>query len=53
MFLIPYDNWKIIVFLNKSLAITLNFFNRHVLAVFEMSDLKEVRILFLISTTKV
>ena len=40
-------------FLNKSLAITLNFFNRHVLAVLEMSDLKEVRILFLISTTKV
>ena len=45
MFFISCDNWKTLFY--KSLLISWGLFNCHVLALFEASDLKEVRILFL------
>ena len=54
MFFIPCDNWKTVF--RKSLSLyhyTEVIFNCRVLAFFETSDLKEVRILFPISRVTV
>ena len=39
MFFIPCDNWK--TFFHKSLPLFWDFFNRHIVAFFETSVLKE------------
>ena len=49
MIFTPYDNWKTLFFI-KIYRYPEVLFNGHVLAFFEASDLKEVRILFFIST---
>ena len=48
---IQCDNWKTLLFI-KVYRNSEVLFNRHVLALFEISELKEVRILFFISTIR-